>query len=57
MGQYFGNWVLVDGPDDTKTNEGKKCSDAAMEMCRKFPSIQFAYAGYRQSAGMYQGKL
>jgi len=42
IGSIFGNWVLIDGPETSKSAEGAKCANTAMELSRKFLGVVFA---------------
>jgi len=36
MVKFLGNWIIVDGPVNDKSNEGKNAFNAAQELSMKF---------------------
>jgi hypothetical protein len=41
IGSLFGNWVLIDGPENSKSDMGAKCANAAIDLSRRF-QVTFA---------------
>jgi len=56
MVKFLGNWVIVDGPANDKTPEGKNAFNAAQELSMKFPEM-FCYNGTKFTRGQTAAKI